>query len=152
MDKFFLSFKSFFILFSIFVATGCNAKTEDCLASRSLSDTELIGVLSNDNFSGVLDANTSLKYFGGYKSGDRELGVYVYQREFGNHRLTQRLLFVLNGKHYLGMYEIPEPPVSMEGFNVVFPFSSEHGNTISLQTGELPTEVLLDGELMEFFK
>lgn len=152
MIKLLLSFNRLCILCIVFIAAGCNAKAEDCLGSDSISNEELAEILKSDNFSGLLDESSSLKYFGCYKNGDRELTVYVYQREFGNHRLTQRLLFFLNQKRYLGMYEIPEAPVSMKSFDIVFPFSSEYGNKISLQAGNPPKEVLLDGELMEFFK
>lgn len=147
----FLSPRYIFFVFSFFMI-GCNAQPIGCKSFSTIEESELKEIIVKGGFSGELDASTSLKYFGCYEYEENGLGVYFYEREFGNSRLTQRLLVVSSEEGYLGMYAVPEPPGSVVGSEIKFSFPDDYGNHISLKGGAIPKVVLLDGEEFELFK
>lgn len=108
------------------------------------------GILIKGGFSGIFDKNTKMFFIGQYKGGKINRKVYYYEREFGNARLTKRVV-IISGDVYSGMYSVPDDlPVLKEGF-LIFPNQSD-GCCISLKDEELPKEVLIDGEILELFK
>lgn len=131
---------------------GCRAEPAGCQYFFELDGTRLTGIISKGGFSGIFDDSSSLKYSGCYEHDGNGLGVYFYEREFGNARLTQRLLIVSSREGYLGMYAVPEPPLSVNGSRIKFSFPGDYGNQILLDSGSPPEAVLLDGEKTEFFK
>ena len=89
-------------------------------------------------------------FIGQYKGGKIDRKVYYYEREFGNARLTKRVV-IISGDVYSGMYSVPDdPPVLKEGI-LTFPNQSD-GCCISLKGEEPPKKVLIDGEILELFK
>jgi len=150
LSKYLLVRSTFWVFLT--VVMGCRAETMDCQPFLGLEEAGLKDLLTRGGFSGELDASSSFKYVGCYDYEDSALGVYFYEREFGKARLTQRLIIISSSGEYLGMYAVPEPPESVVGSNVKFPFPNDYGNHISLKGGVLPRAVFLDGEEFELFK
>lgn len=150
LEKILFSRCTFFV-FSFFMV-GCNAQPVGCRFFSEIEEAGLKEIIVKGGFSGELDASSSLKYVGCYEYEENGLGVYFYAREFGNARLTQRLLVVSSKEGYLGMYAVPEPPRSVVSSEIKFSFPDDYGNHISLKGDTLPKTVLLDGEEFELFK
>ena len=147
----FLLPRCIFFVFSFFMV-GCNAQSIGCKTFSEIEESGLKEIIVKGGFSGELDVYASLKYVGCYEHEENGLGVYFYEREFGNARLTQRLLVVSSKEGYLGMYAVPEPPESVVGSEIKFSFPDDYGNHISLKGDALPKVVLLDCEEFELFK
>ena len=52
------------------------------------------GILLKGGFSGIFDKNTKMFFIGQYKGGKIDRKVYYYEREFGNARLTKRVVII----------------------------------------------------------
>ena len=107
--------------------------------------------LKNGGFSGALDRKAKISKVGSLRSDKAVVTFFYYEREFGNKRLTQRLIAIKDGK-YLGMYAVNDPPVRVTENAVCFSYPSADGNCIVLSHGDLPDDTYLDGESVVLFK
>ncbi|MBY6105504.1 hypothetical protein KUW19_03255 [Ferrimonas balearica] len=115
---------------------------------KSLDET-----LSAGGFSGTLDEHVQIKSFGCLHSElINSICVYYYTREFGNKRLTQRLIITSDQNGYEGMYNVPDEPITFEHGIIKFPYDADDGALIDLSTGEIPERIFLDGESFVLFK
>lgn len=108
---------------------------------------ELASILKRGEFSGSVDRKASIRLVGCVPSRQGELGVYFYRREFGNHRVTYRLIFISNTEGYMGMYDVPGAPSRIEGDRIVYDLPVMEGNEIHIREGHPPRSVHLDGEV-----
>jgi hypothetical protein len=102
----------------------------------------------------VLDGSATVRRVGclpGARRGE-VLSFYHYERVWGNARRSTRLIAVSSLRGYLGMYAVSDPPRSIRGNRIVFPYPAEHGNAIALRGGNLPGHVLIDGEPLTLFR
>jgi len=86
---------------------------------------------------------------GAIKGKENCFVIYYYEKEFGNQRLTQRLVVVPQNGDSLGLYGIPERPTEIKNSTVYFNFSKKLGNHIDFNVHELPENIYLDGELYD---
>ena len=137
----------------LLACTALPARAQACAGGAAMSRAALTGVLHRGGFSGVLDDSASVRYVGCLRTPREELGLYYYERVWGEaRRMTARLIVVSNRARYLGMYSVPERPRSVRGSRIVFAVPRDYGNAIVLHHGKLPRRVLLDGEVREFFR
>ncbi len=140
-------FIRFFVMFLMFNPVDTFSAVDGKLTTNKNS---IESVLLKGGFSGIFDKNAKMFFIGQYENGNINRKVYYYEREFGNARLTKRVV-IISGDVYSGMYSVPDdPPVLKEGI-LIFPNQSD-GCCISLKDEELPKEVLIDGEILELFK
>lgn len=142
-----------FIALCIISFCVCCAAIEDREEKREPSNLEnvrtiLLAEACQDSFIGSYDLN----YFGTVHSEITCFHLYVFLREFGNKRLTKRLIILSHDLHYLGMYEIPELPKMVDGNVVMFPLEEKWGNKIVFKGDHIPQEIYLDGESYTFFR
>jgi hypothetical protein len=127
------------------------AQGQACAGLERLPRAQLGRILRRGSFSGTLDRSASVRFAGCAGEPGAELGVYYYAREWGNRRLTQRLIIVSKAHAYLGMYAVSSPPSKVERTRIVFPYPAGE-NEIVLRSGRLPGHVHLDGESLTLFK
>ena len=140
-------FLRLFVMFLIFYSVDTFSAVDGKLTTN---ENGIESVLLKGGFSGIFDKNAKMFSIGQYKSGKIDRKVYYYEREFGNARLTKRVVIV-SGNVYSGMYSVPDdPPVLKDGV-IIFP-NQDDGCCISLKDEELPQKVLIDGEMLELFK
>jgi hypothetical protein len=108
-------------------------------------------ILKNGGFTGVLDGTEKIKEVGEVKGNGVTMTFFYYEREFGNQRLTQRLIAIGDGK-YIGMYPINDPPIKVSGDAICFPYEHAEGDCITVVNGRMPEKSYLDGESIELFK
>jgi hypothetical protein len=132
--------------------TRAEAPGRPCGRIAAMRRTELAAALRRGGFSGSTDRAAVFRPQGCMASDQGELGVYYYRREFGTHRVTLRLMFFSASKGYLGMYDVPGPPLRVERDRVVYDLPVIEGTEIRIQDGHLPRTVLLDGEVKELFR
>ena len=140
-------FIRFFVMFLMFNPVDTFSAVDGKLTTNKNS---IESVLLKGGFSGIFDKNAKMFFIGQYENGNINRKVYYYEREFGNARMTKRVVIV-SGNVYSGMYDVPnDPPVLREG--VLIFSNQDDGCCISLKGEELPKEVLVDGEILELFK
>jgi len=125
-----------------------DGRGKGCDAFETMGHGEVVETLNRGGFSGIIDSAASIRFQGCAGTQGGGVGVYFYQREFGNQRLAQRLILLSNDR-YLGMYDVPGPPATVEPGRIVFNLPDEEGNVIPVREGALPPTVLLDGEMKE---
>jgi hypothetical protein len=133
--------------------TAVSARAQSC-AGRPLSRAELGRALRRGAWTGVLDDSATVRRVGclsGARRGE-VLSFYDYERVWGSGRQSTRLIAISNLRGYLGMYAVSDPPSSIRGNRIVFPYPAEHGNVIALRAGTLPRQVLIDGEPLTLFR
>ncbi len=113
---------------------------------------EINSILKRDGFSGIIDDNANIEFLGDIKNAFEQVHIYYYSREFGNHRLAQRLLFINHKKKYIGMFDIYDKPNNLNGDTILFDYREDIGNTIKLTNKGVPLRVYLDGDVLELFK
>lgn len=111
---------------------------------KKLLKTEKIAAFSSGDF--------DLDYLGELNSNSSIFKLFIYTNEFGNNRLTKRLLVFSRTDNYIGMYDIPELPTKIEKNKVVFPLEEKWGNSITFEGGSPPKKIYLDGETYSFFR
>ena len=136
-------FLMFLIVYSADVFSADDGKPE-------IKETNVQSVLLKGGFSGIFDKNAKMFFIGQYENGNINRKVYYYEREFGNARLTKRVVIV-SGNVYSGMYSVPDDPPVLKGGVLIFP-NQDDGCCISLKGEALPKEVLIDGEMLELSK
>ena len=98
----------------------------------------------------VCGPSTEITNFG---SLGNSINVYTYIHTFGEaKRAANRLIFVRGKREYLGMYSVNDFPVRIEDDCLVFQYEVVDGNTLCINSNELPEKVLLDGEISVLFK
>lgn len=117
----------------------------------SIKPDELKNILQGGGFTGVIDGAEKIEYLGHINNDSVGFQVYYYAREFGNHRLAQRLIFISNDKKYIGMFSVNDKPVSVNGDQVAFEYDEDVGNVIRLTDEGVPQKARLDGEIVELF-
>jgi hypothetical protein len=75
--------------------------------------------------------------------------IYYYEKEFGNKRLTKRLVIIPSKSGDFGLYDIPETPYEIKNKSVHFKLQEETGNQINLNISELPKSIYLDAEIYD---
>lgn len=118
---------------------------------------DLKRLLTKQGFCCWLKDDVTLTERGKMLCGSKSLRVIYYDHEdmhrFSGHG-ARRLLF-LEGNIYLGSYDISAiegPPFKIENNLILFPPQKEGGDRIECQAGELPKNVLLNGDYPEFGK
>jgi len=108
-------------------------------------------ILKSGGFTGVLDGTEKIKEVGKINENGMRITFFYYEREFGNQRLTQRLIAIGDGK-YIGMYPINDPPIRVSRNAICFPYEHAEGDCITMVNGRMPKKSYLDGESVELFK
>ncbi|MBB4638477.1 hypothetical protein [Longimicrobium terrae] len=147
-------------LLGLCVVLGCapagaphpTPREQGCDRSHVTSRAQLASILTRGGFSGIIDRAASIRLVGCVRSAQGGVGVYYYQRVFGNHRMTHRLIFISNVEGYMGMYDVPGPPSRIEGERIIYDLPVDEGNEIRIRDGRPPRSVHLDGEVKELFR
>lgn len=136
-------------------AISCTAQGISDKCEKDFSDFEKVHQnIKNDRyFSGVIDDKSKLDNLGCLKLDNKSVIFIYYQREFGNYRLAQRLIVYSKDSGYVGMFEIADKPfLDVEKKILLFPYDESEGNRILFENGQIPTEVLLDGNIKNIYK
>ncbi|MFM2479696.1 hypothetical protein [Celerinatantimonas sp. MCCC 1A17872] len=128
------------------------AYSKECDHVKPLNNDTIISVLKSGGFSYPISKDAMYQWVGCYLYKETELSVYYYLNTWGEaQRSTQRIILIVNGRQYLGMYPINDKPDLMEGALIKFNYPSQYGNVISLKNGP-PKKIYLDGETSNLFK
>lgn len=96
--------------------------------------------------------DSSVNFFGEIKTENTVFFLYIRLKEFGNQRLTKRLIVLSKDNKYIGMYDIPELPTKIKKNKVIFPLEEKWGNSITFEGDSPPKNIYLDGETYSFFR
>lgn len=119
------------------------------------STAKLKNILAGQSFSGVLEGNVIFTTMGQFTCGSNSLQVVFYEWEEsmppGKAVHSSYRVILMHGATYLGSYVVEDKP-SIQGNELMFPYT-ENGNSIMCGTeGRLPKKVLLDGEIVSLVK
>ena len=122
------------------------------------SDIRLIKkLLADQGFTGTMEGNVGLHQIGEIQCNASKFQVWYYTwEESGPPGLAihaaQRLVFIQKGDRYLGSYAVDDRPARITINSLSFRYSDKSGNSIRCGRGELPTTVLLNGEILSLEK
>lgn len=148
--KLFVLISFLFITLPIF---SCNAENEKIGTNHeSTQISKIKKILINQKNNIFSNNDFELEFIGNTNNQKSIYSIYLYKKEFGNKRLTKRLIIFSKNNDYLGMYDIPEIPTRIEGNKVYFPIEEKWGNSITFDGDSPPKQIYLDGESYSFFR
>jgi hypothetical protein len=136
------------------LALRCDAK------APAFTQQSVVAILKRDGISIPILRQGKLNRLGNIKIGATCYTIYTYEAEFqaaSNTHYTARV-FVLRERKYIGMYNVDELPVEINGNTIKFPGPKifekpkREGNEIIFDENGPPQEVLVQGEFRSFFK
>ncbi len=143
----------YFILLFYILFFACYAKGQGSPNNNNrLILGEIKQILQSEAPQDTFTADYDLKFLGSVKTEKTNFNLYLFLKEFGNKRLTKRLIVFSKDFDYLGMYDIPEFPQMVKGDRVIFPLDEKWGNSIVFEGASPPREIYLDGETYSFFR
>jgi len=135
--------RSFIAIATLVTVFSCDAKTS---CSNSLFDS----IDVEKSLSGAeLQKPYLLNKLGVVEGEENCFLTYYYEKEFGNKRLTKRLIIIPSKGEDFGLYAIPETPLEIKNKTIHFKLQEKTGNQVSLNIPELPKSIYLDAELYD---
>jgi len=138
------------LLFFPWINTFSNTTTSDNIR---VSDTELAtikDILKKEAPYAYFPEDAEIEKVGTIIGKNFIYRIFLSKLEWGNQRLTLRLLLFSEDWHYLGNYGLSEDPIIIQDNIIIFPFNKNDGNKIVFNSKKIPPKVYLDGEVIEF--
>ena len=143
---------------SLFLTDSQQAFGAWCEANYpALGRWELIHILRDGSFSGVLDEYVDLRRIGNIRfKDDTCFTLFLYSRSAAsspgtNVQGAMRLLVIRNYE-YIGMYALDDPPVRIRENKLEFKAPKDWGNVIEFTKNGPPEKIHLQGEFRTLFK